>query len=179
MRNWNLLGFWCIILLIAACVYTFLACGSKGNVDNSTVSSVNLHQYMGKWYEIARFDHRFERGMTHCTATYSLKKDGKVKVINEGKKGGKWKMSEGKAKTTKEPGVLRVSFFGPFYSDYRIMMLGEDYSYALVGGDSGDYLWILSRTPQLEQSVIDRIIEEANYRGYETNKLIWVDQRGM
>lgn len=88
-------------------------------------------------------------------------------------------MSEGKAKTTKEPGVLRVSFFGPFYSDYRIMMLGEDYSYALVGGDDGDYLWILSRTPHLEQSVIDRIIEEANYRGYETNKLIWVDQRGM
>lgn len=179
MKNWDLLGFWCIILLIAASVYIFLACGSTGNVDNSTVSSVDLHKYMGKWYEIARLDHRFERGMTHCTATYSILKNGKVKVVNEGKKDGKWRVSEGKAKTTKEPGVLRVSFFGPFYSDYRILMLGDDYSYALVGGDSGNYLWLLSRTPQLEQGVIDRVIEEANYRGYETHKLIWVDQRGM
>lgn len=178
MKKWNLLSFCCILLLLAACIYSFLACRSTGNVDNSTVSSVNLHKYMGKWYEIARLDHRFERGMTHCTATYSILKNGKIRVLNEGKKDGKWRASEGKAKTTKEAGVLRVSFFGPFYSDYRIMMIDENYSYALVGGDNGDYLWILSRTPNLEQSAIDRIIEEANYRGYETHKLVWVDQRG-
>lgn len=173
-----MLGIWVVILLIASCFCVFYAFRSTGHVDNSTISTVDVHQYLGKWYEVARFDHRFERGMTHCTATYSLQKNGKIKVINQGKRNGKWKTSEGKAKMTKTPGLLRVSFFGPFYSDYRIMMLGDDYEYALVGGGSSNYLWILSRTPQLDQSTIDRIIDEANYRGYETNKLIWVDQRG-
>lgn len=176
MKIWSLFCILCIILLITCIIYTILSCSPKHYVDNSTVPAFNLQHYMGKWYEIARMDHRFERGMTHCTATYSIKDNGKIKVVNEGIKDGQPKVSEGKAKTTKTPGVLRVSFFGPFYSDYRIMMLGEDYSYALVGGDNGNYLWILSRTPHLEQSVIDHIIEEANYRGYETQKLIWVNQ---
>ena len=85
-------------------------------------------------------------------------------------------MSEGKAKRTEDPGILRVSFFGPFYADYRVLMLAPDYSYALVGGSSGHYLWILSRTPKLSSDTRDHILTEARQRGYETEKLIWVQQ---
>lgn len=114
--------------------------------------------------------------MSHCTATYSIQKDGTVKVVNQGKKKGRWTVSEGKAKLTNDPGVLRVSFFGPFYSDYRVLMLAPDYTYSLVGGSSGDYLWILSRSPQLTTETRDKILLEAQRRGYETDKLIWVQQ---
>lgn len=102
--------------------------------------------------------------------------DNTIKVTNRGMKEGKWKTSVGKAKLTEIPGVLRVSFFGPFYSDYRIMMLDSDYTYALVGGSSDDYLWILSRTPQLQKDASDKILQEARRRGYDVEKLIWVEQ---
>lgn len=162
-----------VVMLLLICL-SFFSCSSSLTVDNSTVSTVDVNQYLGYWYEIARFDHKFERGLEECTATYTLQSNGTIKVTNKGKKNGEWKTSVGKAKITDTTGLLRVSFFGPFYSDYRIMMLAPDYSFALVGGSSDDYLWILSRTPQLKESVCEEIIREARRRGYKTDNLIWV-----
>ncbi|MCQ2266866.1 MAG: lipocalin family protein [Bacteroidaceae bacterium] len=146
-------------------------------MDNSVISAVDLQKFQGKWYEIARLDHRFERDMTHCTALYTLQKDGTIKVVNTGIRENKWKISEGCAKKTATPALLRVSFCGPFYSDYRILMLAPDYSYALIGGSSDKYLWILSRTPQLKLDAKHRILREAQRRGYNTEQLIWVKQK--
>lgn len=167
------------IVMLTVVIFSFCACSSTLTVDNTAVSSVDLNRYLGQWYEVARFDHSFERDMEQCTATYTMREDGKIKVLNKGMKHGEWKTSEGKAKLTDHPGILRVSFFGPFYSDYRILMLAPDYSYALIGGNSDNYLWILSRTPQLEEIMRNRIIKEAQRRGYKTEKLIWVQQTRM
>lgn len=144
--------------------------------DNSTVKSLDLERYLGSWYEIARFDHSFERGLTNAKAYYSLNSDGTISVTNSGIKNGKAKESVGKAKLTKTVGRLRVSFFGPFYSDYRVMMLSKDYSYALVGSKSSKYLWILSRTPEIPENTLQIILDVASGRGYDTDKLIWVEQ---
>lgn len=149
---------------------------SKLTVDNSVVTNFDLNRFLGNWYEIARFDHSFERGMEQTKATYVLRKDGKVDVLNTGIKEGKYSEAKGVAKLTDTPSLLRVSFWGPFYSDYRIMLLDDDYQYALVGGGSDDYLWILSRTPQISNEVKDKILAEAQKRGYDTDKLIWVKQ---
>ncbi len=165
-----------ILVILSSFCFAFCSCGTTKKVDNAAVSTLDLNRYLGQWYELARFDHFFERDLNYCTATYVLQDDGSVKVINQGKKNGKWKVSEGKAKLTEEPGILRVSFFGPFYSDYRVLMLAPDYSYALVGGSSDDYLWILSRTQQLNRETRDLILAEAHRRGYETEDLIWVQQ---
>lgn len=165
------------VLIVVAFFFTFFSCRSTLTADNSVVHTVDLNQYLGQWYEIARFDHRFERSMTHCTATYTMQEDGRIMVVNQGMKKGKWKTSVGKAKLSDEPGVLRVSFFGPFYSDYRILMIAPDYSYALVGGGSDKYLWILSRTPQMKPHHRDAVLREAAHRGYDTSQLIWVEQK--
>lgn len=156
------------------CLSAFSCSGQK--VDNSTVGGLDLSRYLGDWYEIARFDHSFERGLTHAKANYALNPDGTIVVTNSGLLNGKQKESVGKAKTTDTAGLLRVSFFGPFYSDYRVMMLADDYSYALVGSKSAKYLWILSRTPELPQEVLTEILSVATVRGYDTGKLIWVEQ---
>lgn len=150
---------------------------SKLTVDNSVVTNFDLNRYLGEWYEIARFDHRFERGMEQTKASYVIRKDGKVDVLNTGVKNGKLKEATGVAKMTDTPARLRVSFWGPFFSDYRIMLLGDDYQYALVGSGSDDYLWILSRTPQISDDIKSTIINEARKRGYDTDKLIWVKQK--
>lgn len=152
------------------------ACSSSDSFNNTPVSTFELDRYLGSWYELARFDHSFERGLSACTAHYSLRSDGKVRVLNSGLKKGEPKSSEGKAKTTETPGLLKVSFFGPFYSDYRVLMLSEDYTYALVGSGSDKYLWILSRTPSLPEPTIQSILQEATARGYDVSRLIWVDQ---
>lgn len=146
-------------------------------MDNSVVKKLDLNKYLGDWYEIARFDHSFERGLEYCKANYALRADGKIAVTNTGIKDGKPKTSEGKAKTTDTPAVLRVSFFGPFYSDYRVMLLDANYQWALVGSKNAKYLWILSRTPKLPQQTLDTILAEARRRGYDTTKLIWVKQK--
>ena len=156
------------------CLSSSSCIGQK--VDNSTIKSLSLNRYLGTWYEIARYDHSFERGLTYTKAQYSLNYDGSVSVTNSGIKEGKNRTSRGKAKLTETTGLLRVSFFGPFYSDYRIMMLDEDYNYALVGSGNAKYLWILSRTPELPDEILGQILSEAHRRGYDTNKLIWVEQ---
>ncbi len=144
--------------------------------DNSAVGSLSIDRFLGTWYEIARFDHSFERGLSYAKAVYTLNEDGTIRVVNSGIKKGKAKESVGKAKITDEQGVLRVSFFWPFFSDYRVMMLADDYSYALVGSGSDDCLWILSRDPGIRQRDLDLILAEAERRGYDTDELIWVEQ---
>ena len=150
--------------------------GSRLMVDNSVVRELDLNRFLGSWYEVARFDHFFERGMSQTKANYVLREDGSIDVINTGIKDGKPKMAKGKAKLTDTPALFRVSFFGPFYSDYRIMLLDADYRYMLIGSGSDGYLWILSRTPQLSDSDRTTILTEAQRRGYDTDKLIWVKQ---
>jgi lipocalin len=141
------------------------------------VKAVDLNRYLGSWYEIAKYDHVFERGLDYAMANYTLREDGKIDVLNTGIKDGRAKDAKGIAKTTNIPGLLKVSFFGPFYSDYRIMMLDTNYQYVLVGGSNDKYLWILSRTPQLDDATRTLILAEADKRGYDTSKLIWVKQQ--
>ncbi|MBQ8656352.1 MAG: lipocalin family protein [Prevotella sp.] len=175
--------------------------GSRLTVDNIVVESLDLDRFLGSWYEVARFNHFFERGMSHTKANYVLRDDGNIDVINTGIKAaiereqsgdysdsaereqtrpevkhGKPKTAKGKAKRTDTPALLRVSFFGPFYSDYRIMLVDADYRYMLIGSGSDDYLWILSRTPQLADTDRTVLLNEAKRRGYDTDKLIWVKQ---
>ena len=147
--------------------------------DNSPITQFDLSKYLGTWYEIARFDHSFERGMDNVTAEYFLRDDGKVDVLNSGWKDGVFKTAEGKAKQPDpmtDPAHLKVSFFLFFYNDYNVMMLDDDYQVALVGSKNPKYLWILSRTPVQPDAVLDLVVQEAESRGYDTSKLIWVDQ---
>ena len=151
-------------------------------MEQKTVEELDLDRYLGTWYEIARFNHSFERGLEGVTATYSIKDDGKIKVINKGYKNsldGEPKVAIGKAKLTDEPGRLKVSFFWIFYADYLVMELDKDYQWVLIGSKSDKYLWILSRTPQLEESVKGHILNLAQNRGYDTSKLIWVEQKAV
>ena len=157
-----------LLLLFAACAYS----NSRKEIDRTTVSNVSLKDFMGRWYEIARFDHSFERGMTDVTATYKLRPDGTIEVINRGIKDGKEKEAVGKAKTTDIPGRLRVSFFWIFYSDYNILAMGENNEWVLIGSGSPKYLWILSRTPQLPSATLNHIMALARQKGYDTDKLI-------
>ena len=152
----------------------FTGRNSQPTVDNSVIGNIDINRYLGSWYEIARFNHRFERGIEQSKAQYTLREDGNIDVLNAGIKNGKTKTAKGIAKRTNTPALLRVSFFGPFYGDYRVMLLDKDYRYSLVGSGTDDYLWILSRTPQLSESDKSVILAEATRRGYDTNKLIWV-----
>ena len=161
------------VLFLAVLTYLMTGC-NKLTVDNSVVSELDVQRFLGEWYEVARFDHTFERGMEQTKAKYIMREDGDIDVLNSGIKDGKPKTAEGKAKLTDTPALLRVSFFGPFYSDYRVMLIDSTYQYALIGSGSDDYLWILSRTPQLSDSIKIVILDEATCRGYDTRKLIWV-----
>ena len=157
----------------------FFAAADEGKYDNSPVKDFELDRYLGEWYEIARYDHSFERGMDNTKAQYALKDDGNVSVLNSGWKDGEFKTAEGKAKypdPEQKPGALKVSFFLFFYSDYNVMMIDPDYQISLVGSKSRDYLWILSRTPEPDSELLTMVLNEAKRRGYDTSKLIWVDQ---
>lgn len=152
-------------------------------IDRTTVDRVELDRYLGKWYEIARFDHSFERGLVGVTATYSLRPDGKIKVLNEGYKNtldGKHKVAVGKAKIPDPDDLskLKVSFFLNFYADYLIMELDqENYRYVMIGSSSPNFLWILSRTPSLPDEVYNMLVGKAKNRGYAVEALIKVPQR--
>jgi apolipoprotein D and lipocalin family protein len=151
----------------------------KKRIDNSVVQNLDLNKYLGTWYEIARYDHRFERDMDGVTANYSLMNNGMIKVINSGYKGGldgKYKEAEGKARipNPNEPSKLEVAFFLNFWGDYYVMELAEDYRFALIGSKTDKYLWILSRTPVLAESDHEFLIKRIRERGYDENKLIWV-----
>lgn len=167
-----------IPLALAAFIFPWLILAQNGRIQEA-IPEFKLSKYLGKWYEIARFDHRFEHDMTNVTAEYSMRPDGMVKVLNSGWKDGKKKVAEGKARQPdplKDPSYLEVSFFLNFYSDYNILLLDQDYRYVLVGSRSPKYLWILSRQPSIGDEVRDAILAEAVKLGYDTSKLIWVDQ---
>ena len=117
--------------------------------------------------------------MTCTKATYTMRKDGSISVVNTGLKDGKTKVALGKGKQTNRQGLLKVSFFWPFYGDYRILWVDENYQYALVGGDSSEYLWILARTPAIDVLIKNTILSEAKRRGYDIDKLIWVEQQEL
>jgi len=162
----------------------FGSCAQKeSNLDLTTVKEFDINRYLGKWYEIGRFDHSFERGMVGTTAMYSLKDDGTIRVVNSGYKNvfdGKLKEAVGKGKFADKnnPAKLKVTFFLWFYGAYNILELDqENYSYALIGSDSDKYLWILSRTPKLKDEDMEFLLRRAKERGYDTSKIIWVEQK--
>ncbi|MGL5015851.1 MAG: lipocalin family protein [Bacteroidales bacterium] len=153
--------------------------GAKDYVQ--LLDSFDLERYLGKWYEIARYDHSFERGLVGVTATYLMNDDGTIRVENRGYKGtlmGKQKLAVGKAKLaeSKLPGMLKVSFFLWFYSDYNILYLDPEYEYALIGSSTPKYFWILSRTPTINKETKDDLLRKAKALGYSTDELIWVPQ---
>ena len=162
---------------MAAILMTSSACKAQ-SINSSTIDNLDLKRYMGRWYELARYDHRFERNMERCEAFYTLEPDGMIAVRNSGidSKTGLLRITDGRAKLGKQPGQLRVSFFLFFYSDYNILALGDNYDWALVGSKSPKYLWILSRTPSLPESTIEHILTIVRERGYDTDKLIFVEQ---
>ena len=166
-----------LFVLLAA-----LLSGCTGIPDGVTaIDGLEINRYMGTWYEIARLDHRFERGLDKISATYTLNDDGSVKVVNKGwnPTDGKWQQAEGKAYFVEQPdtGRLKVSFFGPFYGGYNIIELDKkDYSYSMVTGPDKSYLWILSRTRELPDATLKVLINKANKLGFATDKLIFVKQ---
>jgi apolipoprotein D and lipocalin family protein len=145
------------------------------------VKNFEARRYLGEWYEIARLEHSFEKGLCGITANYSLRDDGALRVVNRGYDPQKreWRKAEGKAYFMKSPeiGYLKVSFFGPFYGSYVIFALDEaDYQYSFVSGADKSYLWLLARTPRVEDEVVDRFIKKADMLGFDTAKLIYVEQ---
>lgn len=146
--------------------------------DNSTTPTLDIRRFMGRWYEIARYEHRFEKGMTHVSATYTLSVNGKIEVLNEGLKEGKHKQIKGRAKqpNPQDPGKLKVSFFLWFYSDYYVLYIDPEYRYLLVGSSSDKYLWIMSREKSLAKETLDQLIDKLRVRGYNTDKLLFVAQ---
>lgn len=145
----------------------------------SAVTDFELERYLGTWYEIARFDHSFERGLTDVTANYTLRDDGGVRVLNRGfnAKNAEWEEAIGKAYPVAEPDVgrLKVSFFGPFYAGYNILELDVDaYEYALVAGPDRSYLWILARSPDLPKAVVQSLVDKAQSLDFPVEQLIYV-----
>lgn len=145
----------------------------------TAVTPFNKNKYLGKWYEIARIDFKFEKNMTSTTAEYSLNDNGTIKVVNSGYniKKEKWKQVKGKAKFVGDENVakLKVSFFGPFYSGYNVLAIDPEYKYALVSGKNLDYLWILSRETTIPSSIKEQYLAKAQQIGYDTSRLLWID----
>ncbi len=143
------------------------------------VKPFELSRYLGTWYEIARLDHSFERGLSHIKANYALNTDGTVRVINSGldEKTGEPRQVEGKAKFVRgvDEGYLKVSFYGPFYGSYIVFEL-DDYQHALVTSYNRDYLWLLARTPAISAEQQEALISKARALGFNTDELIFVDQ---
>mgnify|MGYP001014277644 CR=1 FL=1 len=168
----------CLALLLSLAL---TACSTAPPDGVRPVSSFDINRYLGKWYEIARLDHSFERGLSDVSATYSLQDDGSVKVLNRGydTRNQTWKEAVGRALFIGDPATasLKVSFFGPFYGGYHVIALDqENYRWSLVAGPSRDYLWILARERTLPAEVRDALVSKARSLGYATDQLIWVEQ---
>jgi apolipoprotein D and lipocalin family protein len=144
----------------------------------TAVDGFDADRYLGKWYEIARLDHRFERGLDQITATYSAREDGGIDVLNRGfdTAKGEWKEAQGRAKFSGAPGtaMLKVSFFGPFFGGYNVLDLDPDYQIALVSGPTREYLWILARRPDPPREEVERLVRRAGELGFDTASLIFV-----
>lgn len=165
--------------LAAALVLGLAGCSTAPPKGVAVVSPFSAQRYMGDWFEIARLDHRFERGLSRVSAQYTLQPDGSVRVINRGYDAakGKWNEAEGRAVFTGDPNTasLKVSFFGPFYGGYHVVALDEQYRWAMVMGPDTDYLWILAREPKLPADVRERLVQKAASLGIDTRALIWVE----
>ena len=164
------------IIILFSLVITFFAC-VKTPQNSSTIQNFKLNNYLGTWYEVARLDHKFERGLNNVSANYSLKSNGTVKVINKGtKNNGKWSTAEGKAKFkfSNTVGALKVSFFGPFYGGYNIVKIDSSYQTALVVGDDLSYCWLLSRTNKINPKKMKDYLLHADSIGVDTNQFIFV-----
>jgi len=170
------------LLLTLTLALTLLLTGCKTYEKPENVIPVEnfkLTEYLGTWYEIARLEHKFEKGMEAITATYSMREDGGVKVLNRGYKTAEkeWSEAEGKAYFVgaSDKGFLKVSFFGPFYGSYIVM--DTDYkTYTMISGPDLSYFWILSRTPTLDEKTFNRLLAQAKEAGFDTSKLIYPDQ---
>ena len=164
---------WSILLLVC-----LVGCKSTSNLN--VVSGFDVSEYLGTWYEAARYPHRFEKGLSSVSAIYSLNENGTIKVSNRGFNDKKqaWEDIEGvaKFKGTSDMGWLKVSFFKPFYASYKIIYLDDAYSKAIVTGPSYGYLWILVRNPSLPEEELSELIEKAKKLGFDPEKLILVDQ---
>ena len=164
-----------VMSMITATLFAGIATADRKG-DLEVVSAVDLSRYAGRWYEIARLPNRFEKKCADSvTATYTLRSDGKVDVVNRCRKAnGEFTTAKGKAKIAdkKTNAKLKVTFFWPFYGDYWILDLGPDYQYAVVGSPDRDYLWILSRTPQFDEQLYQQLVEKMAARGFETEKMI-------
>jgi apolipoprotein D and lipocalin family protein len=156
----------------------FFSCATipKGAI---AVQPFDQEKYLGKWYEIARMDFKFEENLNNTTATYSLNENGSIKVDNRGYNyvTKEWQQSAGKAKFLKDPNVanLKVSFFGPFYAGYNVIAIDPYYQYALVVGKNIDYMWILSRENTIPQDIKEGFITKAKEIGFKTDELVWVE----
>jgi apolipoprotein D and lipocalin family protein len=143
------------------------------------IENFKKDRYLGKWFEIARFDFRFEKDLNNTTAEYSLNSNGSIKVVNRGFnfKTKKWEEVSGKAKfvNNESVGMLKVSFFGPFYGGYNVIAIDPEYKYALVAGQSLDYLWILSREKNIPEDIKSAYLDKALNYGFDIGKLVWVE----
>jgi len=178
----SLSSFWGRLLVVSLIALLASSCSTQPPQGVTAVTPFDVSRYQGKWYEIARLDHSFERGLTDINASYSGQPDGSIQVINRGfnPKSGEWEQAIGRALFTdgKDRGSLKVSFFGPFYGGYHVVALDEkDYRWSLVMGPSRDYFWILSRDKQLPEVLRLELIDQARRFGIETNRLIWVSQQ--
>ena len=166
------------IFIGSALAVPILAGGSTKTIP--PVQSFDLNRYLGTWYEIARLPHRFEKDLVNVTATYTLRPDGAVQVLNRGYKTAKGKWSEARGKAwVPDPDVparLKVRFFWPFSAEYKIIRLDPDYRWAVVTSGTRDYLWILSRTPVLDEGVVQSLLQFVRDNGFDTGKLILVPQ---
>lgn len=165
------------LLITFTMMLSLFSCATIPN-GATAVQPFNKEKYLGKWYEIARLDFAFERGLSNTTAEYSLNKNGTIKVDNKGYNAEKekWKQAIGKAKFVGDENIakLKVSFFGPFYSGYNVIAIDDEYQYALVAGESLKYLWILSREMSIPQEIKDKYLKIAKDIGYNTDELVWV-----
>jgi apolipoprotein D and lipocalin family protein len=165
-------------IALLALVFLSSCTGAPDGVQ--AVTGFELNRYLGTWYEIARLDHSFERGMSNVTANYSMRDDGGVTVVNRGYKVEKaeWDEAAGKAYFVGDVdvGQLKVSFFGPFYGGYNIVELDKDnYQYALVAGPDRGYLWILARSPIMDPDVLSTLVNKARILNFPADELIYVD----
>jgi apolipoprotein D and lipocalin family protein len=169
--------FWALIALTVT--LSLAACKEKPE-KIPPVKNFQAEKYLGTWYEIARLDNRFEKGLTQVTATYSLRDDGGIGVLNRGYSTQKneWKESLGKAffVEDKNTAYLKVYFFGPFYGSYIVFDLDENYQYSLVTGGDKSYFWLLARTPTIPGDVKAQLLEKAAALGFDTTKLVFVEQ---
>jgi len=171
------------VIFLIALIFIINACkGQNKMIDKTVVKELDIESYLGKWYEISRYNHSFERGLVGVTASYSYREDGKIKVVNSGYKetlNGQKSEVIGKAKIPDSniPSKLKVSFFWFFYGDYFVLELDKKYQWAVIGSSSDNYLWILSRTPQMEKSLYNELLNKIAKRGYDVNKLIRVEQK--